>query len=48
MPESKVKLVESGVTHDKKRARIDAILQGAIDPHVLSGPSIAPRAIDHL
>ena len=48
MPESKVKLVETGVTHDKKRARIDAILQGAIDPHVHSGPSIAPRAIDHL
>jgi Family of unknown function (DUF6282) len=29
-------------------ARIDAILQGAIDPHVHSGPSIAPRAVDHL
>ena len=29
-------------------ARIDAILVGAIDPHVHSGPSIAPRAIDHL
>lgn len=29
-------------------ARIDRILQGAIDPHVHSGPSIAPRAIDHL
>ena len=28
--------------------RIDAILVGAIDPHVHSGPSIAPRAIDHL
>ena len=24
------------------------ILQGAVDPHVHSGPSIAPRAIDHL
>ena len=36
-------------TADKAReARIDAILQGAIDPHVHSGPSIAPRAIDHL
>jgi hypothetical protein len=31
-----------------KSSRIDAILQGAIDPHVHSGPSIAPRAVDHL
>lgn len=28
--------------------RIDKLLIGAIDPHVHSGPSIAPRAIDHL
>lgn len=28
--------------------RIDALLKGAIDPHVHSGPSIAPRGIDHL
>lgn len=28
--------------------RIDEILVGAVDPHVHSGPSIAPRAIDHL
>jgi hypothetical protein len=33
---------------DKNNARIDAILKGAIDPHVHSGPSIAPRGIDHL
>ena len=34
---------------DKAReARIDKILQGAVDPHVHSGPSIAPRAVDHL
>ncbi|GGF26636.1 hypothetical protein GCM10011611_35850 [Aliidongia dinghuensis] len=33
---------------DGRAARIDAILQGAIDPHVHSGPSIAPRGIDHL
>jgi hypothetical protein len=32
----------------EKQARIDAILKGAIDPHVHSGPSIAPRALDHL
>src|SRR5215218_5561561 len=29
-------------------ARIDGLLIGAIDPHVHSGPSIAPRGIDHL
>ena len=28
--------------------RMDALLVGAIDPHVHSGPSIAPRGIDHL
>ncbi|MGE3990867.1 DUF6282 family protein [Pseudorhodoplanes sp.] len=29
-------------------ARIDRLLKGAIDPHVHSGPSIAPRGLDHL
>jgi hypothetical protein len=33
---------------DKNKARIDAILTNAIDPHVHSGPSIAARALDHL
>jgi len=28
--------------------RVDALLVGAIDPHVHTGPSIAPRALDHL
>ncbi|GGH12740.1 hypothetical protein GCM10007036_10840 [Alsobacter metallidurans] len=28
--------------------RIAALLVGAIDPHVHSGPSIAPRSLDHL
>jgi hypothetical protein len=28
--------------------RIDGLLQGAIDPHVHSGPSIAARALDHV
>src|SRR4051812_28600185 len=28
--------------------RIDDLLKGAIDPHVHSGPSIAPRGVDHL
>jgi len=31
-----------------RNPRIYKILQGAIDPHVHSGPSIAPRSIDHL
>jgi Family of unknown function (DUF6282) len=31
-----------------KKARVDAILKGAIDPHVHSGPSVAPRGLDHL
>ena len=29
-------------------ARLDAILVGAIDPHVHSGPSIAARSLDHV
>lgn len=29
-------------------ARIDRLLVGAVDPHVHSGPSIAPRGVDHL
>lgn len=28
--------------------RISAVLRGGVDPHVHSGPSIAPRALDHL
>src|SRR3984893_18312011 len=31
-----------------RKARVEAILKGGIDPHVHSGPSIAPRALDHL
>jgi hypothetical protein len=33
---------------DKVEQRIDALLKGAIDPHVHSGPSIALRGIDHV
>lgn len=33
---------------EQQAGRIDAILQGAVDPHVHSGPSIAPRGVDHL
>jgi hypothetical protein len=32
----------------ERKARIDRILQHAIDPHVHSGPSIAKRSLDHL
>jgi hypothetical protein len=35
-------------TAEKIEQRIDALLVGAIDPHVHSGPSIAPRGVDHL
>lgn len=38
--------IDTGSAGDTKR--IDALLKGAIDPHVHSGPSIAPRALDHL
>jgi Family of unknown function (DUF6282) len=31
-----------------RKDRVAAILKGAVDPHVHSGPSIAPRALDHL
>ena len=34
--------------NDTVEQRVDALLQGAIDPHVHSGPSIAERGIDHL
>ncbi|MFD1199885.1 DUF6282 family protein [Brucella gallinifaecis] len=33
---------------DEQEARIARILIGAVDPHVHSGPSIAPRMVDHL
>lgn len=39
---------QTSTRKDEKAARIDAILKGAIDPHVHSGPSIADRALDHL
>ena len=35
-------------TNPSIEARIDRLLVGAIDPHVHSGPSIAPRGLDHL
>jgi hypothetical protein len=39
---------DTATTDGALEARIDRILRGAIDPHVHSGPSIAPRALDHL
>jgi hypothetical protein len=41
-------MTEIEVIERDEAARISAILQGAVDPHVHSGPSIAQRAIDHL
>ncbi|SFJ67628.1 hypothetical protein SAMN04487991_2631 [Celeribacter neptunius] len=38
--------IENIVT--EQASRIADILTGAVDPHVHSGPSIAPRAVDHL
>lgn len=38
--------IDTGSAGDSQR--IDALLKGAIDPHVHSGPSIAPRGLDHL
>jgi hypothetical protein len=35
-------------SRDTSDSRIDGLLQGAIDPHVHSGPSIAPRSLDHV
>lgn len=32
----------------EEAARIGEILKGGVDPHVHSGPSIAPRGVDHL
>jgi hypothetical protein len=40
--------VADKVTSAAREVRIDKILQGAVDPHVHSGPSIAPRGVDHL
>ena len=41
-------MTELEVIERDRAAQISAILQGAVDPHVHSGPSIAPRAVDHL
>ncbi|PRH85320.1 hypothetical protein C5L14_23030 [Labrys okinawensis] len=38
--------IDTGSAGDN--GRIDVLLKGAIDPHVHSGPSIAPRGLDHL
>jgi hypothetical protein len=45
---SKATTDKTMVPTPERKARVAAILKGAIDPHVHSGPSIAPRAIDHL
>ena len=40
--------MSAAASSDLVERRIDALLVGAIDPHVHSGPSIANRAVDHL
>jgi hypothetical protein len=40
--------MSAAASSDLIERRIDALLVGAIDPHVHSGPSIANRAVDHL
>ncbi|MCP1198313.1 DUF6282 family protein [Notoacmeibacter sp. MSK16QG-6] len=41
-------MTEIEAIEQQETSRISEILQGAVDPHVHTGPSIAPRAIDHL
>lgn len=41
-------MATAGKPEQDVERRIDALLVGAVDPHVHSGPSIAPRGIDHL
>lgn len=41
-------MAQTGTADQNIEKRIDALLVGAVDPHVHSGPSIAPRGIDHL
>ncbi|WP_112323733.1 DUF6282 family protein [Oceanibium sediminis] len=41
-------MIDIETVEREEDARITEILRGAVDPHVHSGPSIAPRAIDHL
>lgn len=41
-------MAQTGTADQDIEKRIDALLVGAVDPHVHSGPSIAPRGIDHL
>jgi Family of unknown function (DUF6282) len=42
------KVVPAPPLRADRRERVAAILKGAVDPHVHSGPSIAPRALDHV
>ena len=41
-------MTATDTAQSSRSTRIDAILQGAVDPHVHSGPSIAKRSLDHL
>lgn len=42
------KMTDIATIRTDQAARIADLLVGAVDPHVHSGPSIAPRAVDHL
>mgnify|MGYP001627800577 CR=1 FL=1 len=41
-------MTELELFEQENTSQISEILKGAVDPHVHSGPSIAPRAVDHL
>ncbi|NVO16110.1 MAG: hypothetical protein HXX10_18915 [Rhodoplanes sp.] len=41
-------MTRNNTAEESMEHRIDRLLVGAIDPHVHSGPSIAPRGLDHL
>jgi Family of unknown function (DUF6282) len=47
-PTKKMPAADVGKTRKSVEDRITDLLKGAIDPHVHSGPSIAPRGVDHL
>lgn len=41
-------MVMADTATDELHHQVNDILRGGVDPHVHSGPSIAPRALDHL
>jgi len=47
-PTGKMSPADVGKIRKSVWDKIAELLKGAIDPHVHSGPSIAPRGVDHL